>query len=215
MSEIITTYRLDDLAQPIPMGREEFYEDQIAVFKKTGKPTRAAAIADVLLFDSDKQIILQERSKFKKHNPGMTDKTMGGHITFGDTADYTVMLETLQELNIPSFVLNNEEDFKKTYKLLNKFTQNTCIVQLVDTRTVNLKKIFGKEVVPIANKYYLYLGIYNGAYKPSDKEAAGIKFFNYNTLLDDIKVEPEKYTDDLKFFTTKYSNEIKRFLKNI
>ncbi len=36
MLEIVTTYLLTDLDQPMPMSREEFYEEQIEVFKKTG-----------------------------------------------------------------------------------------------------------------------------------------------------------------------------------
>ena len=116
MSEILTTYLLDDLDQPMPMGRDEFYDSQIECAKKGEKPNRAVAIVDVLLFTLDGEVIIQKRSSNKRHNAGLLDKSLGGHITFGDTPDFTVMTETLQELEIAAIVLDSEEDFKKTFK---------------------------------------------------------------------------------------------------
>lgn len=215
MSEIITTYKLDDLEQPIPMDRDEFYSSQIEVFKKTGKPTRAVEVVQLLLFTPDKQLILQKRSKTKDHNPKMLDKSLGGHIKFGDSAYYTLMLETLQELNVPAFVVPTEDDFKKTYKLLDNYINSSALIQFVDCRTYNSEKIIHGEQVKIGNKYNFYLGVYNGALKPSDREASGMIFVEYNDLLDEIKEAPNLYTEDFKFFLNKYQDKIERFLQNL
>lgn len=85
MSEIINTYFVHDKETLIPMKRDEFYREQIAVYKETGSPTRACDIIDIFIFNSDGDLAIQKRSKDKNHNPGMFDKTIGGHVTYGDT----------------------------------------------------------------------------------------------------------------------------------
>jgi isopentenyldiphosphate isomerase len=212
MSEIITTYKLDDLDQPISMDRDEFYDGQIELFKKTGKNTHAAAIVDVFLFTPDRQIILQKRSNQKKHNPSLTDKAIGGHIKWGDTANYTVTVETLEELNVSSIVLDSEEDFKKTYKLLKNHLHNSAIVQFIDSRTTNFSKLFDEGFVDISKKYYFYMGVYNGSIRPVDKEAEGIMFIEYDKLEQKMRENPEMYSEDLKFYLKKYNKKITEFL---
>ncbi|MFA7654158.1 MAG: hypothetical protein WCX97_03915 [Candidatus Magasanikbacteria bacterium] len=216
MSEIITTYMLSEPDQPMPMDREDFYIEQVAEFKATGKPTRAIEIMDLLLFTPDKEIIVQKRSASKNHNPGLIDKAIGGHVTFGDRPDYTVMTETLQELQVPSIVLDNDDNFKRTFILLEKFINNTAIVQFIDTRIYNLVNVFKNgDSATIAKKVDLYLGVYGGPVRPADKEATGIMFYKYDNLLEEIQSTPQMFTDDLKFFLSKYSTEITQFLNQL
>lgn len=215
MSEIITTYLLSDLDQPLPMERQEFYASQKQLFDNKQKPNRAAAIVQILLFTPDQDVILQKRSADKAHNAGLMDKTIGGHITFGDTSTYTATVETLQEMEVPSIVLGSEEDFAKTFRLLKNFLNNTALVQLVESRTANFTKVIGGQHVPIANKYYFYLGVYGGSVRPADREASGILFYNLAMLRQEIATTPDAFTDDLKFFLTKYHTQIESFLKQI
>lgn len=212
MSEIVTTYKLDDLDQPIPMDRDGFYDSQIKSFKETGKNTHAVAIVQILLFTPDGEIALQKRSMNKSHNPSKMDKTIGGHMRFGDTPNYTVMGESLQELEVPAFVLDSKEDFQKTYRLLNEYTNRSALMQYLDSRTYTSKKIIDKEVINISNKFYLYLGVYNGAIRPADKEAAGVLYYNYDVLKREMKETPELFTYDLTFFINKYDDKIRDFL---
>lgn len=215
MSEIITTYLLNDLEQPLPMERSEFYASQIKLFKEGKKPNRSAAIVQVLLFSPDKDIILQKRSFDKSHNAGLIDKTIGGHITFGNTPNFTVQVETLQEMQVPSIVLSSEEDFGKTYKLLKNFLNNSAIIQLIDSRTTNCPKVIDDKLIPIANTYHFYLGVYGGSIRPADGEAAGVLFYNIKKLQNEMKKMPNTFTEDLKFFLSKYSSEIELFLSKI
>jgi len=213
MSEIITTYKLDDLEQPVPMDRDEFYDEQIRVFKETGKPTRVTANVQVLIFTPSKDIILQKRSYDKRHNSGLIDKTMGGHIKFGDSPSYTVMLETLQELNVPSIITLDADEFNKTYKLLKDHLNVTAVIQFIESCVINAEKIFNDEKILIGNKYNFYLGVYNGALKPADREAAGLLFVPYDKIQHEINRASESYTSDIKFFLSKYAKEIDDFLK--
>lgn len=212
MSEIITTYLLNDLDQPLPMDRAEFYESQVKLAHDGKKPNRAVEIVQIILFTPEGDIILQKRSRQKDHNPGLIDKTIGGHVTFGNSPWYTATAETLQELHVSSFVLPSEEDFQKTYRLLRNFLGHSAIIQFVDCKTTNIPKLFGTELVPIANKYHFYLGVYGGTIKPVEKEASGIILHKFKTLADDMREQPERYTEDLKFFLSKYDKKIKDFL---
>lgn len=212
MPEIVNTYLLSDPTHLIPMKREAFYKEQIAVFNKTGKPSRAVEIIQILLFTPDQEIILQKRSNKKQHNPGLIDKSIGGHIQYKSTPTYTVMSETLQELQIPSFVLNSEDDFDKTLKLLYKYLGSAALVQRIGSKIGIFKKIFKNKVVPIASKYHFFIGVYNGPVKPVDKEASGILFYKYSSLKKELRTMPDFFTDDLKYFITKYSKEVNNLL---
>lgn len=215
MSEIVSTYLLSDPDQVVPMEREEFYENQKEIFRKTGKPTRAVEIIDVLLFTPNGEVILQKRAKHKNHNPGLIDKSVGGHLIFGDSPTYTVMSETLQELSVPAFVLNSKDDFSRTYRLLGDYLQTSAVIQFVDSRIANFEKVFGTEKILIAKRYDFYLGVYGGSVRPADKEASGILFYDYDQLKEEMDKMPDIFTADLKFFLIKYEKNIDEFLKGI
>ena len=214
MSEIVTTYMLPDTDTTLPMKRTEFYREQIAACRKTGAPTRSIEVVQTLLFTADGELILQKRSRRKQHNPGLIDKSLGGHIRFGETPKYTLMVETLQELEVPSFVLSQADDYKKTFTVLRPFLNNVALTQHIDgPRTYLSTKLIKGEQVTIANTYNFYLGIYSGPIKPADKEAAGILYFGYPKIRHDIREAPGQFTADLKFLLKKYQDEIREFLR--
>lgn len=215
MSETITTYNLGNLDVAIPMDRNEFYKEQIENFEKGEKPTRAVGIINIFIFDETGELFVQKRSDNKTHNAGMLDKTIGGHITYGDSNDYTVMVETVQELQVPSITLSTDEDFKKTYHLLNDYLNTVAVIKHIDTQAIELnKKIKGNEV-PVLNKVHLYFGIYTGAVKTVDREAKGVLLYTLEDLEKEMKEFPNIFTDDLKQLIRRYRPEIAQFIKSI
>jgi isopentenyldiphosphate isomerase len=215
MSEIVTTYLLADPEQSLPMDRDEFYEEQIQLTQDDKKLTKSVAVVQVFLFTPDGELILQKRSRTKSHNPRLFDKTLGGHIRYGDSPTFTVMAETLQELAVPSFVVDSKNDFEKTYILLKKYIVQSAIVYPVDTASVQTSKHIDGNVVPIFNTYSLYLGVYGGSVRPADKEAAGMLFLSLANLEEELDETPEQFTEDIKYFLTRYDNEISEFVKFI
>jgi len=212
MSEIVTTYLLSNPDEPMPMDRGDFYKEQTEAFFNNQLPKRAVEIVQVLLFTPDKDIILEKRARTKNHNPGLIDKAVGGHITFGNSPTYTVVTETIQELEVPSMVLNDKEDFTKTYKLLRSHLTSLALVQYIDTRIQNLPKIIGGKLMPIMDKYHFYLGVFGGSIRPADKEAAGILFYSYDSFQEEIDKYPALFTDELQFFLKRYNKKITEFL---
>lgn len=215
MSEKITICDLEKPGTFFPMDREEFYEEQVKVFKETGKPSKASQIIDILLFTEEKEIILQKRALNKLNNPNLIDKSIGGHNTFGDTPFYTVMVETIQELKVPSIVLKNDEDFRKTHLLLKNYIGSIAVIKEIDNKIFELEKIMHGERIKIANDVHLFFGVYGGAIKPVDKEATGVLYYDLDVLSAEIKQNPDFFTGDLKFFLEHYRKEIDEFLKSL
>ncbi|MFC1687316.1 NUDIX domain-containing protein [Patescibacteria group bacterium] len=215
MSEIINTYKLDDPETPIPMDRKEFYAEQVKIGKEGKKPNRANEIIDIFIFNSSKELLVQKRSYDKAHNPGLLDKSIGGHVRFGDTPDYTVMVETVQELQTPSIVLKNTSDFKKTLVLLEEYLTTISIIKHSKSKVYFLKKIIDGKNVLIANKIHAYFGIYDGSIKTVDKEAKGILFYTMEELKEEMKRFPKTFTDDMHTLLPAYEDEIYDFFEFI
>ena len=212
MSETITTFEAESPVTAVPMDRDKFYHEQIELSEKGIKPTNAVAIVDVLMFDSKGEIFIQKRSNTKAHNPGLFDKSMGGHVRFGDTTDYTVMVETVQELQIPSIVLRNDHDFVKTLDLLEEYLNSIAVVKHVGTKNLTLVKKIKSKDVPVVNRLDLYLGVYNGSVKTVDREAKGIILYSLDDLKESIKTAPSLFTHDIAMFIEKYHDQILEFI---
>lgn len=214
MAEIINTYLLSNPNVLVPMDRDDFYSEQIAEYKKNGKASRAVEVVNILIFNSRGELIIQKRSFAKKHNPGLLDKSIGGHIQNGDTADYTVMVETVQELQTPSIVLKADQEFEKTYTLLKEYTDTIAIAKSIDAPVFSEpKKIIQGEKISIANKMFIYFALYDGKIRPADQEAKGVLFYTIDELEKEMTTHPDIFTDDLHFILKKYQSEIQNFLK--
>lgn len=155
-----------DLAHPdlsFPMDRATFYAEQSVL----EKPTKAVAIVDIFLFDMEGELFVQKRSSTKNHNPGLFDKSVGGHIQFGDDSNYTSMVETVQELQVPSIALYSDADFQKTLSLLQSYLDTVAVIKHVKTFTDVFEKVIDGQVRHIANQKHLFFGVYNGSVKRS------------------------------------------------
>lgn len=212
MKEIITTYDFRDPEIRIPADRDDFYEEQIKTIKKTGKANKSIEMIALLLFNKEGEIILQKRSYAKKHNPYLIDKAIGGHIKYGDSPMFTLMVETVQELRVPSIVLRADEDFKKTFNLLHTYLDNISLIKELDRSLFTLERIIKGKKYSIPYYVYLYVGVYGGATKPVDKEASGVLYYNLDILKKEIKAQPDNFTNDLSLFLDKYKKEINGFL---
>lgn len=215
MSEVINTFPLDNPYEMIPMNRKDFYEEQAKISLETGEPTKAVEIVNIFLFNEAWDIILQKRSATKNHNPNLLDKAVGGHIVHWDDADYTVMVETIQELQVPSLVLKSNEDFKKTVELLKNYLSTIAIVEKIDTRLVKVHKLMNGESILLANKTHLYIGLYGGSVKNVDHEAKGILFYSLEELEEELEKYPDVFTQDMHLYFKEYREKMFSFRDEI
>ncbi|EKD30200.1 MAG: hypothetical protein ACD_78C00121G0002 [uncultured bacterium (gcode 4)] len=215
MSELVNVFSLDTPDVILPTERKSFYQEQTEIFKKTGKPTKAVNVVNIFLFNEAWQLILQKRANNKAHNPDLIDKSVGWHIVYGDSPNFTVMLETVQELQVPSIVLNNDEDFNKTYALLKSYVATTAVVKHFATELVSLTKIINDEHIAIGNKTYLYVWIYEGSLRNVDREAKWVLFYSLPELEYELGKFPDIFTYDLQFYFAKYKEYFLNFIKEV
>ncbi len=215
MSEYINAYDIHQPYQVIPMERDDFYNEQIEVYKKTWKPSKSIDIINVILFNESGEIILQKRASHKRHNANLLDKTIGGHITNGDEPNYTMMVEAVQELGVPSLVTKDYAEFIKTYGLLSAYLKSIALIEYIDTQTFEFKKNFDDEMVVISNRVHFYIWVYWGAVKNLDKEVAGVLFYWLDELEKQIVSAPDLFTDDLSILLNAYKKEIKEFVNTL
>lgn len=209
--EKITVSPVGNPAQMQPYSRAQFYDEQ---FSGEGSDL-AVHVVDIILFDSNGDLILQKRSHNKAHNPGLLDKSIGGHIVFGDTPDYTVMVESVQELLTPSIVLRDEEDFTKTLKLLRSYTETISIVRHKEVKEWKLQKLYNGALRPINNVVHMYFGVYDGRMRPADRESAGMLYYSFDRLRQEMAEHPEQFTDDLIQMCEHYKDDIVAFQESI
>lgn len=217
MSEYINTYSLKwNNINISPMKRDEFYEEQHRVVLETGGPDKAVDVVYILLFNTDREIYIQKRSSEKWHNPSLLDKTIWGHVRVWDTPDHTVMLETVQELQVPSLVIDHNENYDKNYLILRGYLNTIALVKHIDSSIEIFTRVLpdGTETKH-ANRYHLYFGIYDGSTRTVDKEAKGVLRYKLDELYTEIEKVPNLFTQDLRFLLEYYEKHIRNFVKEI
>lgn len=161
-----------------------------------------------LIMTSKGHVILQKRSKWKGDNPGLWDKTVGGHVTAGDTFDLTVIKECAEELGIPATIVDKKA-FENTICVtdLNILGVLKKLILVEDDKSSRVMKNGEKWVETGISQYYI--GYYDGAMRFVDKEACGIQLFTREELMENLDENPQLFTDDLKYIFSKYSSLIK------
>lgn len=215
MSEFINAYDVDRLHILTPMDRAVFYNEQVKIYKETGEIKKMIEIVNIILFNEVGELIIQKRASVKKHNPWLLDKSIWWHVNTWDSPDYTVMIETVQELQVPSIVLKTETEFAKTYALLQNYIKTIAIIKHIWTIYYTPKKLFDWELIPIWNFMHLYMGLYWWRTKNVDREAKWLLFYSLEDLKKEIKEYPTLFTDDLKLIIELYEKEISSFIKFI
>ncbi len=206
MSEKLEIYDLNSDLITIE-DRKKFYSEIKKEFKETGKLSKKVKRINLILMNSSGRIYLQKRSKVKTENSGKYDKTVGGHVSAGDSFNMTVIRECAEELGFPATVLDPEE-FESAIKVTNLDIIGIFkkIEYLSDSISTRISKDNSKFIQPYMTS--IYFGYYDGAIKFVDGESSGIEVFSLEELKEEIKNNPDKFTEDLKFIIEKY----KKFL---
>lgn len=188
--------------------RKEYYADIKKEFAETGKVTKQVKTVRMFLMTSGGRIYLQKRSKAKKENPGLYDKTIGGHVVAGTGFDVTVVKECSEELGFPAAVLPvNEFDNAIRSIDLNIIGIFKQIDYVAPFESVRVKKDGGHFSQLCMNAFYA--GYYNGPLRFADGESSGIEVFSLDELKEELKENPKKYTEDLKYMVDRFEKHLK------
>jgi len=190
------------------MEKKKFHQTQRKEFFEKGKVLSRHKAVRLILMNSSGRIILQRRSKWKGDNAGLWDKTIGGHVTKGDSFDLTMLKECAEELGIPATIIDKSE-FENSaattdLQVLGILTK----LSYLDFCKSHRKQKDGKMWVE-PSMVQFYVGYYDGAIRFIDKESCGIQVFTLEELKAEINENPNDFTDDVRYILDKFEKYIK------
>ncbi|MBW3019030.1 NUDIX domain-containing protein [Candidatus Woesearchaeota archaeon] len=194
--------------------KTEFYKEIRNEYKKKGKITKQVHTLRIFLMNSHGGIYLTKRSKLKKENTLLYDKTIGAHIRGDESEEYTLLRESAEELGFPAAVLSETE-------FVSAITEADLYLIGIFKRIETINRFIAKYKYKdgtysnFPQITTIYIGIFDGPIKFKDGETSGVEIFYPDEILDELKKYPEKYTEDVKILIPKYLNEFKNILKLI
>lgn len=182
--------------------RDIFYEEIRDEFKSTGEITKKIESIRVLILNSKGRIYLQKRGATKSENANLYDKTVGGHIANSETKTVTVTKECAEELGFPAVVLS-EKEFNDSVSSLDVSVVGV-LRQVGESQNFlsTRKSKDGDFLQPFIT--YFYIGYYDGSILFKDGESSGLETFSLEELEEQLKTNPEKFTEDLKYMVKHY-----------
>jgi isopentenyldiphosphate isomerase len=190
--------------------RKEYYTAIRKEFESKGAITSKIKLIRLFLMTSQGRIYLQKRSAIKQENAGLYDKTVGGHVSYQNTWDMTVVKECAEELGFPASILSPKE--------FDNAIQTTDLSVVALFKKVDSISNFNSVRIRANGRVFVqpyncsfYIGYYDGPIQFKDGESSGVEVFSLNELESDVKQNPGRYTSDLSFMVKKY----KKFLKPI
>jgi isopentenyldiphosphate isomerase len=191
------------------MEKKKFHETMKKQFVDEKKVSIRHKHVRLLLMTSNGRVILQRRSKWKGDNPGMWDKTIGGHVSGEDSYDLTMLKECAEELGIPATVIDKEE-FEHTIKVtdLRVLAVLTKLSYLDNFKSKRIDSETG-FVWAEPGMVQFYIGYYDGAIRFMDSESCGIQVFSKAELAKELEEFPASFTEDIKYIMEKFGRMIK------
>lgn len=190
--------------------RDKFYSEIKSEYDKKGFISKKIKTIRLILMNSAGRIYLQKRSKIKEENPGLYDKTVGGHVNYDDSDNMTVVRECAEELGFPATILPNK-DFRRAI-----ITTDLSIIgifrkvdEILNFESIRVDTKGNEFLQPMITS--VYVGYYDGAIRFVDGESSGIEVFSLDELGQEMKKNPGKFTEDIKFMFKNY----KKYLKSI
>jgi len=177
-------------------------------FLRTGKVSIHHKHSRVLLLASSGKLILQKRSKWKGDNPGLWDKTVGGHAFRHESYDFTAVRECAEEMRIPSTVVAREH-LKEALGLIDTHAMAVMFLVEVDGNDVSLRSERGGKTWKEPSSTAYYLGYYDGPIRFNLSEASGFRISSLKEIEEEMLKEPEAFANDLFKMLSRMRNALK------
>lgn len=207
MTELLEVYDLQGKLLKI-QERSKFYSDIKKEYASKGRVSKQVKSVRILLLNSRGRIYLQKRSKLKNENPGLYDKTVGGHVSKDETWDMAAIRECAEELGFPASILSPEE-FDRAIHVTDLSVVGIFrkVDYIPNFQSVRVTADGGRFVQPFITT--IYIGYYDGAIKFVDGESSGVEVFSRDELKEEIKSSSGKFTEDLKYMIKNYEKYLK------
>lgn len=215
MKKIIEKIEVFDLQGKLLgiQDRDTFYAEIKKEFNESMKISKKVKTIRLLLMNSEGRIYLQKRSKIKSENPGLYDKTVGGHVSVNESWNMTVIRECAEELGFPATILSDDEFYKAItntdLKIIGVFHK---VDEIVNFESVRIDKFGNKFLQPFISTFFIWY--YDWAIRFVDWESSGIEVFSLEELISEIDNNPNKFTEDVKFMIEEYKQYLKPIINN-
>ena len=207
MPELLDTFSIEG-EHTGNQEKKAMHQQMQKEFFETGKVSIRHKDVKLLLLTGNGRVVLQRRSKWKGDNPGKWDKTVGGHIESGDSADLTMLKECAEELGIPATIVKTDE-FEQTLKItdLNVLGILTRLTYLDNFQSK--RELANGQIWTEPSMTQFYIGYYDGAIRFIDKESCGIQVFTKEELENELQSYPDAFTEDVRYILSKFHDNIK------
>jgi len=207
MNEIVELYSQNGKRLGFKDKRES-HKKMMDEFFKTGKASIKHKHARAIILTSTGKLILQKRSKWKGDNPGLWDKTVGGHTFKHETLDFTVVRECAEELQIPSTVIERK-GLKHLLRHINLKVMAVLFRLGVNKDDVSLRKLKNGKSWEEHSITTYYLGYYDGAIRFKTEEVSGFRISTIKEVREEMKSNPGMFTKDMFYILNRWKHVIK------
>jgi isopentenyl-diphosphate delta-isomerase len=148
-------------------------EDNIIEYKERAEVlhTDIYQVAALWLTNSNGDILLAKRSPNKKRHPNKWGPAVAGTVEKGETYDSNIIKEAEEEIGL----INRE--FKKAKKVL-----------------------VTNQYIHFTQWYAVMLDRKIGEFTKQDKEVAELKWFSRDELIQELKLNPDKFLPNLAYY---------------
>jgi isopentenyl-diphosphate delta-isomerase len=157
--------------------------DQKLKVHKEGRLHRAFSI---FLFNSKKELLIQQRAKSKYHSGGLWSNTCCSHADIKDPIK-----------NTASKRLEEETGLKAGLKEIFSFQYQTPVSNDMIENEID----------------HVFVGFSENNSKPNHSEVESLRWISLNDLKNEIKQFPERFTPWLKIILEKYSDKLEAEIK--
>ncbi|MDP2090169.1 MAG: NUDIX hydrolase [Candidatus Gracilibacteria bacterium] len=202
--EMIDVYDLEGNFVRI-QNRKEFNNEIKEDYQLTGEVKYTVRSVGALLLNSEEDFLLVQRGN-TFDSPGLIDKTIGGHVSSGESYDSTVVRELEEEIGVEGVVAKNSDEFKELLKTLD--TTKIAVLLLLDNKNI-LVNVEGDKQYKRSFDAGIYMGVYNGEINNfPDGSAKSSVNIPSNVLLEEIEKNKEKFTNSLPTLIKDYRDLI-------
>lgn len=209
MAELLTLRDLN--GKPIgSQEREAFYREVYKEYAETGIITRQPEVVWIIAMTPNGHVYCQERAKTKEFNPKRFDKTVGGHMPFGYSANFVAGSECVEELGI-AISIAKKSDFIKaareediSHLEVRGIAKKICRLNgYLSTRVMA-----DGGIIELPQVVHVYIAYFHGRILFRDGESCSVKAFDQEDLAELLNDSPEKATSDLRFIAKRFRKHL-------
>ena len=192
-----------------PRSRDLVLEEMATYSRRTGDCDIAVPVVYLVLYNGKRQLYVVRRSDKKDENPGLYDKTVGGHCNYGENFDQTLRRETREETGI-EVTVTSDEDFVDVRQSAN--LREKAVVRRIafDPWCPSLRKMRTGTPWVKRVRVAIYAGQYEGDVSFKDREAVELNLWTPEQLAKEIRQNRNRFTKDIVEILGRYATQIIR-----